>query len=442
MTLFAKIKTKKLIFFGFILILVLFVSSPFILNWTVNTSYIKKQISLAISHETGADFRASRFSITLFPNLGISIEDFIFNPDKKTDINIEAINFNLDIQKLLFGKISVTHISIVRPELKTKSQGQSQPISNPAFSNLPSLPQLIPTIKNLFTLLPEHQDSVEFEFKGVKTPYFKSMDGSFYFSKEKNQIILNTIIDNIAFKASEIFNAGFKKYSELDSVKINKFDCLIRLNSQGEIKGECKLNNLIIKSDSNQILFDIDNIDSSFKISENLYQIDIKPFMLNYPESMIEVNFQDNQTQKKSRLQFKGTNIKVDQAREMSLSMFKDNEITDSIFEIVHKGIVPKIFVSFHGKNLDELFGENNFQLKGNIENGFVHIPQTSLTASSVYGDVSIKKGVLNINTNRAIINGSNLKKEIFLLISSITLTFPFMVNLHLILIFPESHRH
>ena len=407
MTPFAKLRNSLL--FGFILIVVLFVLSPYILNWTVNTSYIKHQISLAISQKTGADFNASRFSITLFPNLSISVKDFIFNPDSRTDINIKAINFNLDIKKLLYGKISVTHISVVRPELKTKSSDQLQ--SNPAFSNLKSPQQLVPVIKNLFALLPEHQESVEFTFKDVRTPYFKRMDGSFYLSKEKNQIILNTIIDNIAFKSSEFFDADFKKYYDLDSIKINKLDCLIKFNSQGEIKGECKLAHMNIKSNSNQLLFGLDNIESSFKISENFSQIDIKPFDLNYPESIIEVNFQDDQIQEKSRLQIRGTDIEVDQARQMSLLMFKNNEITDDVFKILHKGIIPDINVSFNGKSLDDLFNKNSLQLKGDIKRGLINIPKTSLTASDVDGHVSIKKGVLNINTNRAIINGSKIKK-------------------------------
>jgi len=403
------VKIKNFLFYGFILIVVLFVLSPYILNWTVNTSYIKHQISLAISQKTGADFNASRFSITLFPNFSISVKDFIFNPDNRTDINIKAINFNLDIKKLLYGKISVTHISIVRPELKKKSSDQLQ--SNSAFSNLKSPLQLVPAIKNLFTLLPEHQESVEFTFKDVRTPYFKRMDGSFYLSKEKNQIILNTIIDNIDFKSSEFFNTDFKKYYDLDSIKIKKLDCLIKFNSQGEIKGECKLTHMNIKSNSNQLLFDLDNIESSFKISENLCQIDIKPFKLNYPESMVEVHFQDNNIQEKSRLQIRGADIEVDKARQMSLLMFKDNEITDNIFKILHKGIVPEIDVSFNGKNLGDLFNANNFEIKGNIKNGLIHIPVTSLTASDVDGYVSIEKGVLNINTNKGNINGSKIKK-------------------------------
>ncbi|MDA3916941.1 MAG: AsmA-like C-terminal domain-containing protein [Deltaproteobacteria bacterium] len=407
MTPFAKV--KNFLFYGFMLILVLFVLSPYILNWAVNTSYIKHQISLAISQKTGADFKASRFSITLFPDFSISVKDFIFNPDSRTDINIKAINFNLDIKKLLYGKISVTHISIVRPELKTKYSDQLQ--SNSAFSNLKPLQQLAQAIKNLFTLLPEHQESVEFAFKDVRTPYFKRMDGSFYLSKEKNQIILNTIIDNIAFESSEFFDDDFKKYYDLNSIKINKLDCLIKFNSQGEIKGECKLTRMDIKSNSNQLLFDSDNIESSFKISENLCQIDIKPFKLNYPESMIEVNFQDNQIQEKSRLQIRGTDIEVDQARQMSRLMFKDNKIADGLFKIIHKGIVSKVDASFNGKNLDNLFNANSLNLKGNIKKGLIHIPLTSLTASDVDGHVSIKKGALNINTNKGNINGSKIKK-------------------------------
>ena len=252
------------------------------------------------------------------------------------------------------------------------------------------------------------------------------MDGSFYLSKKKEQIILNTSIQNINFNLSILPpDINFEKYFDIGSIKADQLNCLIQFNSQDKIPGlkdiksrskdiitgQCKLADLIITTKNNQLLFDSTSIETSFKISENLNQIEIKPFKLSFPDSTVGVSFKDDQTKGKSQLHFTGTSVNVDQARQMSLLLFKNNEITDTIFEIIHKGIVPNVNVSFHGKNLNDLFNNSNFTLQGNIQNGFVNIPGTKLTASRVNGHARIENGVLDIRADKGVIQGSNIKK-------------------------------
>jgi len=184
MTSLVKTRINKSVFYGFALTLILCVSSPFILNRAVNTPYIKDKILVAISKKTGASFNASKLSITLFPEPCIKIENFIFNPDEKTHIKIEAIKFKLELQKLLSGKINITNISVIHPEIKTSTSKSVISTIFAGSSDSQTGLQVIPAIKNLFTQLPEHQDSVEFEFKDVTTAYFRRMDGSFYLSKD------------------------------------------------------------------------------------------------------------------------------------------------------------------------------------------------------------------------------------------------------------------
>jgi len=203
MLFFGKIGIKNLIIFGLIFIFVLFVSLPFLLNQAVNTSYVKEKLTQKISQKTDGDFNVSKFSITLLPELSINIDNFIFNFDKKTNISIKAVKFNLDPVKLMTGKIDITYISIIQPEigpefgseflwpgLKTTVSKKEQPSIQPVDGLISQIAlQLIKGAKKLFTLLPKHQNSIEFEFKNVKTPYFRQMDGSFYLSKKKEQII-------------------------------------------------------------------------------------------------------------------------------------------------------------------------------------------------------------------------------------------------------------
>ncbi|WP_291346754.1 AsmA-like C-terminal domain-containing protein, partial [Desulfobacula sp.] len=179
----------------------------------------------------------------------------------------------------------------------------------------------------------------------------------------------------------------------------------------GKINGQCSFIAPKLKSRNNHILFDSNLIESSFKLSDNFYQIDINPFKLNYPNGSVAIHFENNRAKKKSEIRFSGTRIHIDQAREMSLLLFKDNDITKSIFGILHSGIAPQVNVSFQSKDLKDLFNGNHLTLKGNIEDGLVHIPQTDLTASHVNGDAHIHNGVLDINTDSAIIQSSKIGK-------------------------------
>ncbi|WP_304511432.1 YhdP family protein [Desulfobacula sp.] len=401
-------KIKKSVIYSIVLIFTLILSSPFLITWFINTSYIKNKISSFIYQKTGADIDSSKLSLTLFPQASFNIENFNFNPDNRININIKFLKFDVDIQKLLRGKINVDQITIEKPEIKTISIKEKQSALPVDFS----VSKHIKDLKKIFAFLPEHQNSVELRFKNAMSQYFKQMDGSLYLSKEKKEIILNTTIKNIEFRPSTLTNASLEKYLDLESIELDQLKSTVKLSSEGEIQGQCSFIAPKLKSKNNHILFDANIIESSFKLSDDFYQIDIKPFKLNYPNGLVAIHFEDNQIQKKSKIQFTGTDIHIDQAREMSLLLFKDNEITKSIFKILHSGIAPKINASFQSKELKDLFNGNHLTLKGDIEDGLVHIPQTNLIASHVFGAAQIHNGVLDIKTTNAIIQSSKIGKS------------------------------
>ena len=272
---------RRIVFYGIAVILILLLSSPFILTRIINTSYIKNKISFFVYQKIGANIDSSQFSLTVFPRISLTIKEFNFTPDDKIDVNFESLKFNIQLLTLF----------------------------------------------------------------------------------------------------------------------------------QDEIKGQCKFTVPKLKSKNNPILFDSDIIESSFKLSDDFYQIDINPFKLNYPNGLVAIHFSTDQAKKKSEIQFTGTRIHIDQAREMSLLLFKDNEIAKNIFKILHGGIAPKVNVSFQSKELKNIFNGNHLTLKGNIENGLVHIPQTNLIASHVFGDAHIHNGILDINTDSAMIQSSKIGK-------------------------------
>ena len=424
-----KTRIKWSVFYSIVLILVLLLSSPFIINRLINTSYIKNKISSFIYQKTGTNIDSSKFYFTLFPQASLTINNFSFIPDNRININIDSLKFDIDIQKLLQGKIDIDQITIDHPQIRTQIKigtkvGTQIEISTRSLKGKQSAPpvdfsvskfisELSPTIKKIFALLPEYQESVELRFKNVTSQYFRRLDGSLYLSREKKEFVLTTTIKDIKLNPSTLSKATFEKYLDLKSIELDQIECSVKFSSEGKINGQCNFIAPKLKSKNNHMLFDSNIIESSFKLSDNFYQVDIKPFKLNYPEGSVAIHFENDGTKKNSELNFTGTNIHIDQARKMSLLLLKDNEVTKTIFQILLNGIAPHIKVSFQSKDLKDLFNENNLMLKGNIEDGLVHIPETDLIASHIFGTAAIHNGVLDINADKAMIQSSKIEKGI-----------------------------
>ncbi len=399
---------KRLVLYGLALIIGFILLSPFIITWGINTSFIKSKIASFLYQKTGTHIDGSKFSLTIFPSTSISVHNFMFNPDNGINLSIEFLKFNFDIQQLLQGKINVNQIIIERPEIKPFLI-QAKPFASSL--NVSASNTIQDLKKKIFTFLPEHQTSVELRFKNAITQYFKQMDGSIHLSKEKEEIILNTTIKDLKFRPASLSKAAFDKYSDLDSIEFDQIKLFANINSKGELQGRCTFIAPKLLANNKDILLGSNIIESSFKITEDGYQSILTPFKLNYPEAIIGVQFETSQIKKKSVLSFTGTHINIVPARQMSLRLFNDNKIVKNIFQIIRKGIVPKVVVSFHSNDLKDLFKANNLRLKGNIEKGSVNIPATDLTATGVNGYANINNGSLEINTKSAIIQNSKLEK-------------------------------
>jgi len=398
---------KRLILYGIAVITGLILLSPFIITRGINSSYIKNKISYFIYQKTGVLIDGSKFSLAIFPGPSISVHNFIFNPDNGINATIDFLKFNFDIQQLLQGRIDINQITIDRPEIKPmviKGKPFALPLNVFASNTIRDL-------KKIFTFLPEHQSSVELRFKNCISQYFKQMDGKVSLSKEKEEILLNTTIKKIKFRPATLSKTAFGRYPDLDSIDLDQITLFAGINSKGEIKGRCTFIAPKLLSKNKNIVLDSSIIKSSFNLAEDGYQLVLTPFKLNYPEGTIAIHFENNRIQKKSNLEFIGTNINVDQARQMSQKLFNDNEIVKTIFQIVRSGFVPSVVVSFQAKDLKNLFNADRFSLKGNIEHGSVNIPATDLMARGVKADVHIQKGILDIQAKSAIIQNSKLEK-------------------------------
>lgn len=408
MSFLGKIGVKRFFVYTIIFLLVLLVSFPFLITKAINTSYIKNKISTLVYQKTGTHIDASKFSLAFFPKASFNIDNFYFNSNTMLDVKINSLKFNFDIQKLLYGRIAISQVTIDHPVIQISSLKENK--SSLPYSDL-SVSKIITSTKKIFDFLPEHQKSVELVLQDVTSQYFRAMDGFVFLEKDKKKITVQSTIKKISFNSSQIPDIFFKKNSGLDSFEAEQLKCSFKLNPAGTVKGKFRLFGPKIRSLKNQMIFDAQIMESLFILSDNLFEIDIKPFEINYPKAKIGMHFKNSQTEKKSQLTFTGKNIHIDQAKKMSLLVFKDNEIASTLFEILKNGVVPEITLSFRSKHIKNLFKGSNLKLKGNIKNGVVEIPETKLTVSSVDASASINKGVLKIITSKGSIQKTELEK-------------------------------
>jgi len=406
---FLKFGFKKPLFYGGLILLILSALSPFILTWFINTAYVKERISSYVLKETGAQLTPESFSFILFPQAGLTIEDLSLHPSEKIDLFIDALKFDLDLKPLLHGSLNIRQIKIDHPVVKFKpAEKKALTPSADGF-----ISDAVAGLKNIFDILPEYQKSVKLSINKGSYPNIKQIDGSIILSKEKKQLHLNTTLKGIGFSPSDLVNDSdsFNSMLDLKFVKLDQIDLFAMFDSNGDIHGNCSFISPELTSTDQTVLFDVPLIKSVFSLTDDGFKIDIAPFKLNYPKGSLGVHFSNDPIQKKTSVQFTGSNIQIDQARKMSFTLFKDNHVTNSIFDIVRNGTVPNIDVTFNGKTLNDLFNPHHFTLKGNVKNGLIHIPETHLTASKVVGHAYIHDGILDVTAQNGTVQNSKIEQ-------------------------------
>ncbi len=409
-----KIRLKLLIVFLACFFLLIVVAAPFVITWGVNTAYTKDKISSVVFEKSGFQIEPDTFSIKLFPRPGIKINHLQIQPSDNLELTIQAIKLNLDLSELSAGKLTLGQIAVNRPELKIlKIQKTDGKTSMPRPSRDFALTEFFGGLSKGFDFLPKGQQSLEIIIKNGVSTYFKGLNGSIYLNKIKNTVVVNTEIENIQVSPAELAGPDFSTYIDLDKIFIEKLDFNATLDTKKEtqlFKGKCRLSNPKFVSKNKHTLLDTELIDAEFMLSPEMQRVTVSPMVLKYPAGNIGIDFSNTPGGKKAWLKFTGTDIEVEQAREMSLIMLKNIYVSQTLFEILLGGHVPQVAVSFENQDLKGLLDENNLRLSGNILNGKVHIPETRLIASRITGEVEIKDGVLKVIKPKGMIKNSEIK--------------------------------
>jgi len=95
------------------------------------------------------------------------------------------------------------------------------------------------------------------------------------------------------------------------------------------------------------------------------------------------------------RLDLRGKGLSVGQTKEFVLAAAGEAPSARNIFDIIREGAVPDITFHSQGESFADLGEILNMEIKGELEQGSLHIPGPSLDFTSVNGAYAISKGIL-----------------------------------------------
>ncbi len=398
-------RLKKISFYCFLLFLLFLIASPFLATWAINSNSVKTKVESFIAQKTNYSIHIKDFSVVFFPRPTLKINDLNYAHSDISVAKIDAITIGFNLIKLLHGEFIIEQARLEHPVINFPQIINASDKKTGFDFDLSKIFDL----KHLFSYLPESQNHIEIVVNNLVSSYFERMDCSLLFSKENSKIVLNTSIDRLKLHTSDIDPLLSTSFFNFETIEIDKLNLFTTLDSELKINGRCVFNALKIKKDSDEIVFKTNIIETFFKRNNDSYSLEIPSFKTQLPHATLGVRFQSDKDV--SSIQFTGADINLGHARHLALNFLAKNAVTDTLFEIIQGGTSPKIEVSFQSKEFLNLFDENNLILNGVIQHGVVNIPETNLTATSVFGNASVKHGILQIQTTDGRIQHSIIKK-------------------------------
>ena len=129
------------------------------------------------------------------------------------------------------------------------------------------------------------------------------------------------------------------------------------------------------------------------------------------PRLMLSGVFSIRPSSPRISLDIRGKGLSVGQTREFALSAAGETPSVRNIFDIVRDGTVPDITFHSQGDSFEDLGEIMNMEIKGELEQGSIHIPGPGLDFTAVKGAFAVSKGILQGTDITGRYGNSNLRQ-------------------------------
>ena len=130
------------------------------------------------------------------------------------------------------------------------------------------------------------------------------------------------------------------------------------------------------------------------------------------PRLMLSGGFSISPSSPRLSLDMRGKELSVRQTGEFALSAAGETPAVRNIFDIVRDGTVPEITFHSQGDSFEDLGAAMNIEIKGELEQGRIHIPGSGLDFTAVEGAFMVSKGLLQgTGISAGMCGSSNLRQ-------------------------------
>jgi hypothetical protein len=440
-------KARKKLFLwtvaGFGILLVIIVLGLIFLSQLVNLESTKKKIMTKVSEKTGAQVNYADVDFSLFPLPHLTIRKGSFFVNKKANGSFEKISVYPKILPLFKGKVKPYRVSIASPHIT---------------SNLPERAELKESTKKQFSInelwkvitsdlisMASKAPDLVFEVRDGHIRLINKEETVFWFTGIHARIALASDEKSIAIKCksnlgemvSVTGSLNLRELSGKGHIKLYKFqpealynyllptsshrirDSIINLDINFETNGEKyfhalfsgSIPELSLEEQKSKFPFEASTIEGEFRIDDAKTNISIHNINLDNPRLSLTGSLLQDITTNMVELQIRAKDVDIKSVREAALFLVGRYRITQKIFEIIKAGYSPRTEFSSNANSISELGKEENFIIKGQMQDGKIYIPQADLDLSDASGYAVVSNGILegeNLEANAGISRGYN----------------------------------
>ncbi|OQY00213.1 MAG: hypothetical protein B6I26_08695 [Desulfobacteraceae bacterium 4572_130] len=404
-----KFSNKKILLMITFIFFVFIIFVPFFISWIIDTDYIKKKIGQIVSEKTNNQITYSKIDFIFFPKPHLKIDEIVI---KGQNFKIDTALIYPDILSLIKGKIKTDKVCINNPTASILSIILKKKTLDINYKNkkkevILSLPQID---FSLFEPFLTSQKKILILINNLKSNIFHRANASILILPKQKEITGTVEVENIKIKNSLHTKFSFAK--EIKAFYTSNIKTIFSYKNSNEFTADITaLSPLIVFK--NQKKISSKNSNTVVFITNNKIKVSLRPCTLDFPLTNIITNF--NYDKKKgANLTFLGENINIEQIKKAGINVFLKNQICKKIFQILPLGKATKLSVAFNSTEMKKLFNEKNMIIHGTVENAMVNIPQTRLIVKEISASAIVKKGMLNINVKKGIIQNSIIEKGNF----------------------------
>jgi len=413
---------------GICSLLIILSAAVLVSPWFLDNTGLKNKICSEVSRLISGEFRYSKTSLSLFPSPHIVLINPQLDIPKTLSASVDKIEVYPELMKLFTGRLVLKKTAINRPRATiwiTESPADTRNKADPVELNQ-VIPNLLKSLSRLSKLGFSIDDgtishgSVTLIYNQITTVKLDSLNAVIKNSRDIVTLKITSasdLFDNLSVTGSiHTSQPEGNAHIEIGKLKLGAFyngflpdasskvvdgdanigvDITYRDNQNIDVTLKGSAPNVHMEQTNQTVEIQVQSIAARININPASTTITLSDLKLGNPSMQVSGSVSVSDQSPRLNVQLEGRNIDIDSTRSVSLALAGSNSVTQTIFEIVKYGSIPRVTLSAQSDTPGGLADLDNLVLQASLTNGTIDVPGTSIALTGVSGDVGITKGIL-----------------------------------------------